>query len=262
MQFPKTLSKDEINLLPLYEVTAEVIQVETEAGVARAVEELSQEPLLGFDTETRPSFTKGERYDVSLLQLGTHKRVFLFRLNMTKLPEELTALLANPKILKAGVAVHDDIKALQRLTPFVPAGFVELNHEAKKLGVINPGLRLLAAIFLNVKLSKAAKVTNWDRRELTEAQISYAACDAVVGQLIYEKMREMTETGGGEELYRDQEFIEALLGLYERHPQEDPARAAHQVALLVESHLRKLEEAGPRINRGSLRKSFQDSGAP
>jgi ribonuclease D len=256
-QFPKTLSKEEINLLPLYELNTEVILVETEAGARRAAEELAVEPVLGFDTETRPSFTKGERYEVSLLQLASEKRVFLFRLNMIKLPAEVAELLSNPNILKPGVAVHDDIKALQRLRPFGPAGFVELNNEAKKLGVINPGLRLLAAIFLGVKLSKAAKVTNWDRRELTPAQISYAACDAVAGLLIHHKIREITEASGGDVLYRDQEFIEALLNLYEKHRQEDPAHAAKQVAVLVEAHLRNLEDGGPRINRGTLRKSFQ-----
>ncbi|MFT6604752.1 MAG: ribonuclease D, partial [Bacteriovoracaceae bacterium] len=150
---------------------------------------LKKETVLGFDTETRPSFKKGEVYDVSLLQLSNANDSFLFRLNKFNFPQELADLLADPKIIKTGVAIRDDVIALQKLHPFEEAGFFELADEAKKQRYENFGLRALTAIFLRQRLSKKAKITNWEQARLTRAQLEYAALDSWVGLQIYHKIK-------------------------------------------------------------------------
>ena len=191
MTIAKSITKDAINGLPLAHYDGEAIIIETDAGAARAIAELNLETMVGFDTETRPSFSKGESYKVALLQLSSLKRAYLFRLSKITFTQDLADLLANPGILKIGVAVHDDIKALQKLHPFKAEGFLDLNVIAEKQGFQNLGLRSLSALFLNVRLSKAAKLTNWDQPELTRAQVHYAANDALVGLKIYQKMQEL-----------------------------------------------------------------------
>jgi ribonuclease D len=181
-----SITKDEINQLPLFEFNGEIKLIESKEDALKASHLLKAEKVLGFDTETRAAFKKGERYDVSLLQLATKETAYLFRLNKFEIIPELTAILADQEIVKTGVAVRDDIKALQKLLPFKDANFIDLADLAKEKNIKNFGLRALTGIFLKARLSKKAKVSNWERSPLTEVQISYAACDAVVGILIYE----------------------------------------------------------------------------
>lgn len=191
MSFKKVISKEEINTLPLFEFTGKIELITTTEDAITAAKELSRETLLGFDTETRPSFTKGESYDVSLLQLATKDKAYLFRLHLFKFPKLLADVLENEKIKKVGVAINDDIKGLQKLYPFVPQGFFEIADMAKTLKVEHFGLRALTAIFIEKRLSKKAKISNWEKKDLSEAQIQYAACDAVSGLLIFEKMNNL-----------------------------------------------------------------------
>lgn len=191
MNFSKSITKEEINDLPLQEFDGDAIVIETDAGAIRALSELKNEKMLGFDTETRPSFSKGEVYQVSLLQLSTLNRAYLFRLNKIKFTDGIAEILASPEILKIGVAVHDDIKVLQKVHPFPAQGFIDLNLVAEKQGVQNLGLRSLSGIFLKKRLSKGAKLSNWDQPDLTHAQVNYAANDAFVGLKIYQRMLEM-----------------------------------------------------------------------
>lgn len=143
---------------------------------------------MGFDTETRPAFTKGESYTPALLQLSTPEYAFIFRLKFYEPTKEMRDFLSNPKIKKVGVGIHDDLLALKKIMKFEPAGFVDLADEAKKLGFESFSLRALLAIFTGTRLLKGARRTNWERKDLTNAQIKYAALDAVAGQLIYEKL--------------------------------------------------------------------------
>lgn len=187
--FQTFISKEEINELPMVDCFGRFRLVETEAQLEDAVKILSASDALGFDTETRPSFSKGEVYQVSMLQLATDEVAFLIRLNRVPLSPGLRALLSNPSIVKSGVAIHDDIKALQKLAAFEPGGFIDVAVEAKKRGFTSLGLRAITAIFLGKRLSKAAKVTNWDRAELSESQLKYAANDAFAGLQIYREMK-------------------------------------------------------------------------
>lgn len=188
MQIKSKISKEEINELEMLKFTGK-IEVITDLDRALEVANLlSNEKVLGFDTETKPSFKKGESYDISLLQLATNTHAYLFRLNQFKFPKELANLFSNKDIAKVGVAVRDDIKGLQKLLPFKEQSFFDLATKAKEIGVNNFGLRALCALFLGYRLSKKAKLSNWEQGTLTEAQIHYAACDAWVGHEIYLKM--------------------------------------------------------------------------
>jgi len=185
MTYQLSISKAEINKLPQYSFNGTIILIESENDALSAINDLKNERVLGFDSETRPSFKTGESYPVSLLQLATNTKAYLFRLNKFPMMLELADILANPNIVKAGVAVRDDINALQKLHPFTKNNFVELAELAKQKKIENFGLRALTAILLKKRLSKNTKISNWARHELTPAQIAYAACDAVAAFEIY-----------------------------------------------------------------------------
>ena len=191
MNYKKKISKDEINELEVMTYTGEIRLITTTEEARKAAIEMKDETVLGFDTETRPAFKKGESYDISLLQLSTLETPYLFRMNMHELPKEIIDLLANPNIVKAGVAVRDDIKGIQKLYPFEANSFIDLADIAKEKKYENFGLRALCAIFLNERLSKRAKITNWEQPTLTSAQIHYAACDAWAGYRLYKIMSEL-----------------------------------------------------------------------
>jgi ribonuclease D len=144
--------------------------------------------LLGFDTETRPTFKKGRKNSVSLIQLSTGNLACLFRINKIGIPNELIGLLSNPSVIKAGVAVHDDIKFLKNVRRFSPEGFIDLQNFVKEFGIQSSGLKKLAAIVLGFRISKRQQVTDWEAEQLTEAQQVYAATDAWVCHQIYKKL--------------------------------------------------------------------------
>jgi len=182
------LSKAEINELPLRQYNGPIHLIQNSADAKQAASTLSAETLLGFDTETRAAFRAGDRYSPSLLQLAGADAVFLFQLELTGLIPELCEILSDPDIVKAGVAIRDDLKELRKLAPFQPAGFVELASCAKKAKISNLGLRGLGALLLGFRISKGAQVSNWAKQKLTPGQIAYAATDAWVGREIYLSM--------------------------------------------------------------------------
>ena len=187
--FPEKISKNEINDFFQVQFQGTVHIVDTPEKIKPALTCLNKEMWLGFDTETRPSFHKGKRNAVSLLQLSTSREVFLFRLNYLHLPTALKKLFENEKIIKLGVALHEDIQALQKLASFEPKGFLDFVQIAKKLGLKNSGLRSLAAIFLKVRISKGMRLSNWESRKLTPSQITYAATDAWICREMYIQLR-------------------------------------------------------------------------
>ena len=154
---------------------------------------LLESDLLGFDTETRPTFKKGKRNTVSLIQLSTEFLACLIRINKIGIPDELAALLSDPRVIKAGVAVHDDIKFLKNVKKFNPEGFVDLQNVVKDFGIQSAGLKKLSAIVLGFRISKRQQVTDWEAEKLSEAQMIYAATDAWVCHQIYRKLRNGVE---------------------------------------------------------------------
>ncbi|QBG46403.1 3'-5' exonuclease domain-containing protein 2 [Verrucomicrobia bacterium S94] len=182
----KHMTKAAINELPMRSYDGPIHLLNTETEADEAAGKLLNETLLGFDTETRPAFRKGESYDPSLLQLATENEVYLFQIQQCGLTPNLIRVLSSPNIVKAGVAIERDVSELQALQPFSPAGFVELATPAKQAGIKNLGLRGLTAILFNFRISKKEQVSNWARNELTESQQTYAATDAWLGRKIYQ----------------------------------------------------------------------------
>lgn len=185
------LSKTEINSLPLryYNGAIRIIQTAEQAKNACAI--LIKEKVLGFDTETRPAFNKGQSYLPSLLQLAGTKVVYLFQLSQCGLTDSIIILLSNVNIIKSGVAINQDLTELQQILNFEPAGFVDLGDIAKSKGLPHHGLRGLAAYLLKFRISKSARTSNWSANQLTKKQIKYAATDAWVGRELYLKYKQI-----------------------------------------------------------------------
>jgi ribonuclease D len=183
-----TITHEEVNSLPLKAFEGKIVLIEDPAKLEKAVQEISKHRLVGFDTETRPSFKKGQHYKVSLLQLALDKKVFLIRLNHTGLTDELVSLLENENVIKTGVGLRDDLVALQKLKKFQPKGFEDLAVISKKSGLLVESVKKLTALLLGFRISKSAQTSNWEATSLSEKQLEYAATDAWVCLEIHKKL--------------------------------------------------------------------------
>ncbi len=183
--FDRRMSKDEINSHPMAHWPGPTSVVRTRDELVTAMAKLDGHNLLGFDTETRPAYTKGESYPPSLLQLATAEEVFIFQFKQLGLAKPLREILADPTIIKTGVSLDYDIRELKKMSHFKAAGFMDLGDLAKKAGIKNHGLRGLAAVLLGFRISKGAQTSNWAKDVLAPHQIQYAATDAWVGRKLY-----------------------------------------------------------------------------
>ncbi len=179
------ISKDEINALPLQPYTGSIHVIDSDKKVSAAVRVLSSEKVLGFDTETRPAFKKGESYSPSLIQFAANDVVYIFQLRHINSYEPLVGILTDKKVRKTGIAVSDDIKKLNNVFPFETSGFIEMAGLAARAGIKNVGLRGLAALLLGFRISKQTQCSRWDVPKLVPAQITYAATDAWICRDIY-----------------------------------------------------------------------------
>ena len=187
-KYQENISVEELSECELSWFKGEIVLVDELKTFYEVFPRLLGEKLLGFDTETRPTFKKGKKNKVSLIQLSTDSLACLFRINKLGLPDELISLLSDPGVIKAGVAVHDDIRFLKGVKKFEPSGFVDLQSFVKDFGIQSSGLKKLAAIVLGFRISKRQQVTDWEAIQLTEAQEIYAATDAWVCHQIYRKL--------------------------------------------------------------------------
>ena len=152
----------------------------------RAIAYLRSQKVIGFDTETRPTFTPNQpRYGVALLQLSGPEKAFLFRINKMGMHRRLCSLLANPKVLKVGAAIHDDIRGLQKHQEFKPASFVDLQKIVCEWGIRDKSVKKMAAIIMGIRISKTQQLSNWEAETLSESQCRYAATDAWVCREMY-----------------------------------------------------------------------------
>ena len=191
--WPIEIDKESISNLPLLQFKGKIRIITNKKSLEKAMPTLKSAKLLGFDTETRPSFKKGQSFNISLIQFSTEDEVFLIRLNRSQLAEEICDILSNPEIIKTGVALHDDIKGLQKLRPFEAHGFVDLADIGKNMKIKQLGLRNLAGMLIGGRVSKSAKLSNWNAPQLTQSQLTYAATDAWVSLLLYQEMKKLSK---------------------------------------------------------------------
>ena len=189
MLYPSKIEKSLISTLPPCDITGEIIVIDRPEDVATAVDDLKQCTLIGFDTETRPSFRRGESNTISLLQLATDKRAYLFRLKKIGPNQLLKDLLESEEHMKVGLSVHDDFHSLNRWMPCRPKNFIELQKYVKAFGIEEMSLQKIYAIVFNKKISKRQQLSNWEAEELTPAQQQYAAIDAWACRDIYYKLK-------------------------------------------------------------------------
>jgi ribonuclease D len=186
--FAENISIEEIKELELKWFEGEIVVVDNFSTFRSVIPRLMKSQILGFDTETKPNFKKGRKNKVSLIQLADKDLACLFRISRIGLPDELLKVLSNRDVIKAGVAIHDDIKILRHISRFEPEGFIDLQGFVKDYGIQSSGLKKLTAIVLGFRISKSQQVTDWDAASLTEAQQVYAATDAWVCREIYNNL--------------------------------------------------------------------------
>ena len=180
----RSITKDEINALPIRRYDGPIVLVESTAEVERALADFAGERLVGFDTETRPTFKVGQKHPVALAQVATNRAVYLFQLQRLDCAPVLRELLQS-KSTKAGVGIGDDIKALRELFAFDPDGIADLGAIARRKGYERSGVRALAAMFLGFRIPKGTKTSNWAAARLSPAQVAYAATDAWACRELY-----------------------------------------------------------------------------
>lgn len=189
--FQSSISPEEIAALELASFPGQIVVIDAEdEAYEKAIRYLKRLKVLGFDTETRPTFSPDQHSSgTALLQLSGGGKAYLFRLKKCGLPRSLASILANPDIVKVGAATMDDIRGLQRITHFVPKGFVDLQNHVWEYGIRDKSVKKMTAIILGVKISKAQQLSNWEAEKLSESQQKYAATDAWVCREMYLKLQ-------------------------------------------------------------------------
>lgn len=182
------ISKEMIQWYPLAAFDGEMVIVDALDKVDEAVEYLRRQPVIGVDTESRPSFTRGVHYPTALVQIATEERCYLFRLTHIGMPPALASVFSDPAVRKVGLAFKDDINGLRRRRDFKPANCVDLQSLVGKYGILDLGLQKIFAICFGKKISKAQQLTNWENTHLTPEQARYASTDAWATLLIYKDL--------------------------------------------------------------------------
>ncbi|MDY3070550.1 MAG: 3'-5' exonuclease [Parabacteroides sp.] len=184
----QTITKEEISTLPVEEFAGRIIVIHTKADADKAVEYLMKYNLVGFDTETRPSFKKGQYYKVSLIQISTDDTCFLFRLNYIGFPESLKQFVSSSEVTKIGLSLRDDFGALRKRSSVEPVNFIDLQSIVGSYGIDAASLQKIYAILFKKKISKGQRLSNWEADVLTEPQKKYAALDAWACLTIYKHL--------------------------------------------------------------------------
>ncbi len=181
----RSISREDMAKLPIRRYAGRVCVVATPQDLGEALEDFRQESVVGLDTETRPAFRKGESYLPCLVQAATARAVYLFQLRRTEVFPVLAGLLSDPRTVKAGVSLADDLRALQQVFAFAGKNILDLGDAARSSGSRQTGVRNLAGIFLGFRVPKGTRTSNWAARELSAAQITYAATDAWACRELY-----------------------------------------------------------------------------
>ncbi len=195
-----------IGELPRVAFPGKITVVISETEAVKAVDYLLAQPVLGVDTETRPSFSKGRHYEVSLLQVSDNQNCFLFRLNFLGISDSIVRLLEDTSVPKIGLSWHDDLIMLKRKgRDFKPGYFIDIQNEVKEIGILDLGLQKIYANLFGMKISKREQLTNWERDILTDKQKMYAATDAWTCINIHEELERLKKTNDFELIIVEEE---------------------------------------------------------
>jgi ribonuclease D len=187
------------------EYTGKIIVIYTTAEAEKAVDFLLTQPLLGLDTETRPSFSKGRHFKCALLQVATPSQCFLFRMNQIGMCPAIARLMADTKVTKVGLAWNNDLLSLRELGAFETGSFVDLQQLVREIGIEDQSLVKIYANLFGQRISKAERLSNWERDILKDSQKIYAAIDAWACIRIYEEVMRLKEEGDFELVIRPEE---------------------------------------------------------
>ncbi len=194
MIIKRNISKEEITKLPKAAFPGKIYVIGTETEAEKAVAYLSSQKILGIDSETRPSFVKGQSHKVALLQISSDENCFLFRLNQTGLTKSLIHLLENPDVTKVGLSLRDDFMMLRKRSPLKQQSCIDLQDIVHLIGIEDKSLQKIYAILFKEKISKSQRLSNWEAEILSEAQKLYAATDAWACLKIYHLLQELKAT--------------------------------------------------------------------
>ncbi len=183
-----SITKEALASLPPACYHGNIRVIDNEDGLAEALRDLEQSGVVGFDTETRPSFRKGHTNTVALLQLSTGSTCYLIRLNRIGLTPGIKRLLEDDSILKIGLSIHDDFHNLNILSKIEPKGFIDLQQYVKAYRIADNSLARIYAIIFGRRISKGQRLTNWEADSLTSNQQAYAALDALACIEIYREL--------------------------------------------------------------------------
>ena len=186
--FIHKIDKECVNNMPLAAFEGATFVINTPEQIPDAMKYLNAQKMVGVDTETRPSFTKGQHFPVALVQIATEERCYLFQLSRIGMPQELADFFANPKIRKIGLAFNDDLNAMRRRRNFTPQNCIDVQRIVGQYGILDLGMQKIFAICFGKKISKAQQLTNWENIELTPEQARYASTDAWATLLIYKEL--------------------------------------------------------------------------
>ena len=252
MRYPTHhISKDLLQWMPVQAFEGEVIVVDKTEQVPDAVNYLRTQPMVGVDTESRPSFQRGIHYPTALVQIASHERCFLFRLTHIGMPQELADFFADPKVCKVGLAFKDDINGLRRRRNFTPANCIDIQKLVPSYGILDLGLQKLFAICFGRKISKAQQLTNWENSRLTPEQARYASTDAWATLLIYEDLLKHEQLSTDEVVALQREEKERMI----EHQQEIQDRRLREQGIEPPPHLTPEErEAHQKAKRREARK--------
>lgn len=239
--------KNTIPALPRFAWSGPIFIIQSEREAARAARVMTKADIIGLDTETRPAFRHGEHYQVALLQMATREQCFLFRLCQMGLPQCIIRIFEDKDLLKVGLSLGDDWRALSKRAVVHPTNVVELQSLASRLGTEDMSLQKLYANLLGGRISKTAQLTNWEADTLSAAQVKYAATDAVACINLYDIMQRLVET-------RDYQLV--VGEVHEQDEQRDePHTAESSAALPIEEGSTPTPKKRHKSGRKTLAKS-------
>ena len=185
----RRVTREEINDLPIRRYEGEVQVIARSEEVASALDTILGESVVGFDTETRPSFRVGESHPPALAQIATKRAVYLFQVRHRDIAAAAARILGEAHIVKAGIGLKDDLKALKKVIEFAEQSIVDLGAVATRQGLEQTGVRNLVGLFLGFRIPKGTKTSDWSRPRLSAQQITYAATDAWACRELYVRFR-------------------------------------------------------------------------